>query len=200
MPCAQRPLIFAAAAAWSPSLAFRPQRLATSAIRRNETSPLSRLKTLGYLDNVLALEAAVAAGADDALLLGTRGTVCCTSAANVFVLEGDRLSTPPVRDGVLPGTLRALLLALAPECGLQPVERSVAWAELGAADAVLTTSSVRLVAPAVSLDGEPVRGAGSAKVRDLSERVRREIARACGTALPAREAQADPGSGRSGIR
>jgi branched-subunit amino acid aminotransferase/4-amino-4-deoxychorismate lyase len=58
-----------------------------SAVRRNETSPLSRLKTLNYLDNLLARRAARAAGADEAILLNTRGDVA-EGASNAFIVAG----------------------------------------------------------------------------------------------------------------
>jgi branched-chain amino acid aminotransferase len=90
--------------------------------RRNEHSALSRIKALPYLDNVLALSEASAQGADDALLLNTRGTIACATVANVFVVREGRLETPPVCDGALPGTMRALVLCLAKQAGLAPVE------------------------------------------------------------------------------
>ena len=63
--------------------------------RRNEYSPLSSIKALPYLDNVLALSEARAQGADDALMLNTRGTIACASAANLFIIRDGRLETPP---------------------------------------------------------------------------------------------------------
>ncbi|MGH6937276.1 MAG: aminotransferase class IV, partial [Methylocella sp.] len=81
--------------------------------RRNEYSALSRVKALPYLDNLLALSEARAHGADEALLLNKRGTVVCATVANVFVIRDGRLETPPVSDGALPGTMRALVLSLA---------------------------------------------------------------------------------------
>ena len=184
VPGVQQPTVFATATPWSPALAFQSQHLAVSAIRRNETSPLARLKSLAYLDNVLALEDAVASGADDALLLSTRGRVTCTSAANVFVVDGTTLATPPVEDGVLPGITRALLLDLAPACGLTPVERSLTLADLHRADAVLATNSVRLVSPIASVDRQPLRCTRPDTVRDLMQAVGNAIAAECGAALP----------------
>ena len=69
------PTIFGTLAPWRPAMAFRSVTLATSSIRRNSGSPLSRIKSLGYLDNVLALKEALDHGADDALLLNGAGAV-----------------------------------------------------------------------------------------------------------------------------
>ncbi len=90
-----RPTVFGTLSPWSPQVAFAPVALATSQVRRNATSPASRLKTLAYLDNVLALDAAKREGADDALILSTNGGVACTSMANLFAVLQDELVTPP---------------------------------------------------------------------------------------------------------
>ncbi len=90
--------------------------------RRNEFSPLSRIKSLNYLDNIIARREAEARGAGDAIMLNTRGDAVAASAANLFVLQEGIWATPPVRDGALAGTLRARLLArgLAHEAPLLP--------------------------------------------------------------------------------
>jgi branched-chain amino acid aminotransferase len=126
---------------------FAPLKLHVTAIRRNETSPLSRLKSLGYLDGVLATREARAAGCDDALFLNTRDRVACTSVGNLFALIGDQLVTPLEDDGVLPGIVRGVLLRTCDDLGLEPVERSLSLEDLESADDVLVTNSLRLVAP-----------------------------------------------------
>lgn len=103
----------AASAAASP----RPEGPATvvvASIRRNARSPISRLKTLSYLDNVLARREAEAAGADEALMLNTAGHVACASAANLFWIVDGRLYTPSLSCGVLDGVLRAEVMRSAP--------------------------------------------------------------------------------------
>ena len=139
---------------WSPRLVQGSVSLMTSTIRRNDRSPTSRLKSLSYLDNILAAREAKAAGADDALLLNTQGNVACTTIANVFALTGTRLVTPPLTDGVLAGTMRALVLELAGTVGLAAEEHSLAPADLAAADLVFVTNSVRFLRPASALDGK----------------------------------------------
>ncbi len=111
--------------------------------RRNEFSPLSRIKSLNYLDGVLARMEAERAGAGDALLFNTRGLLAEASAANLFVLQGGRLSTPPVADGALPGIRRALLIE-----GCAAVELSLLPDALFGADAVFLSSSLGLRAVA----------------------------------------------------
>jgi branched-chain amino acid aminotransferase/4-amino-4-deoxychorismate lyase len=85
-----------------------------STIRRNARSPSARLKSLNYLDNVLARREAEAAGADEALLLNTAGHAACATAANLFWISGGRLYTPSLSCGVLDGIMRAQVIAAAP--------------------------------------------------------------------------------------
>ena len=91
------------------AVATAPQRIIVSSIRRNEGSPTSQLKSLNYLDNILAKEEASLAGFDDALLLNNREEIACLTIANVFFLKGERVFTPPVSAGILPGIVRSIL-------------------------------------------------------------------------------------------
>lgn len=150
-PADPRPLVFASAAPVRPGLAFSELRLQMTGIARNETSPASRLKTLGYLDAVLAAREAVAAGFDEALFLNTQGRVACAGTGNVFVLVDDRIVTPPPSEGVLPGIVRGVLLERGPRLGLAIEERPLTLAELGQAQAAFVTNSLRLVSPVTAI-------------------------------------------------
>jgi branched-chain amino acid aminotransferase len=79
-------------------------------VRRDEDSPLSALKTLNYLPNILARIEAAERGADDAILLNRAGRVAETTIGNVFVHISGAWVTPPVEDGALPGIRRAKLI------------------------------------------------------------------------------------------
>lgn len=144
LPPAPRPTVIASITAWAPPDS-RPITLVRSSIRRNESSPVSRIKSLCYLDQVMALQEAVEAGCDDAVMLNTKGRVACASAANIICLYGKRLVTPPVTDGVLPGIMRDLVLRDAGSLGFEACEASLTWHELLAADAVFLTNSVKLI-------------------------------------------------------
>lgn len=128
-----------------------PARLITAkSTRRNEHSPLARIKHTNYLDNLLARQEAAKAGADDAVLLNTAGNVAETSVANVFVLVDGYLLTPPVADGALPGIMRGEALKLA-----RGEERTVAPEMLARASEVFLTNSLG-VRPVTHIDGAPV--------------------------------------------
>jgi branched-chain amino acid aminotransferase/4-amino-4-deoxychorismate lyase len=157
-PPKPEPRLIAAAAASS-----RPESaavLALSAIRRNESSPASRLKTLSYLDNVLARRDARAAGADEALMLNSRGELAGCAAANLFWLADSRLFTPALECGVLDGIMRAQVMAVAPALGLETVEIRAGVRALDGADAVFITNSLIGLRQAMRLDGRDLRSDG----------------------------------------
>jgi branched-chain amino acid aminotransferase len=128
-----------------------PAAVLVSTIARNETSPTSRIKSLNYLDHVLAAREAEISGFDDALFLNTQGKLACTTIGNVFVLEGDVLFTPPLSDGALDGIIRASLLDHPPH-GLRVVEQSLTLERAMNADAMFITNSVRLARPVTRLN------------------------------------------------
>ena len=111
------------------------------------------MKTLAYLDSVLAMAEARAKGADDALMFATDGLIASTSMANVFVVSGSTLSTPRRADAILPGVMRETLLDLAPTLGLEPVERALHRDDLYRADLVFVTNSLRLMTRVAAVDG-----------------------------------------------
>jgi len=130
------------------SLGFRA--VTASVTRRNEQSPSSRIKSTNYLDNILALREAISRGADDALLLNTRGHVVCFSAANLFARLGPVLITPPLADGVLPGTVRRRMLEQLPI-----EEVSLTLAELVLADEIIATNCLG-IRQLVELDSKTI--------------------------------------------
>ncbi|MCK0196836.1 aminotransferase class IV [Ancylobacter sp. 6x-1] len=148
------PTLVVGSAPWSPSLIGQPARLAIATGRRNSLSNITNLKTLNYLDHILAAREAAKAGVEDALMLNIGGRVACSTIANVFALKQSRLATPPLIEGCLPGVMRGILLETAPMLGFEPVETALTVEELMAADAVFLTNSVRFLRPVTAIDGQ----------------------------------------------
>jgi branched-chain amino acid aminotransferase/4-amino-4-deoxychorismate lyase len=146
-----------AAAAPAPQ-ASEPLRLLTAQVRRNEHSPASRLKTLAYLDNVLARREAREAGADEALMLNTRGEAACAAAANLFWIKEDRLYTPALVCGVLDGVMRAAVLGTAAALGVETAEVRAGPKALAEAEAFFLTNSLMGVRRVGALDARPTPG------------------------------------------
>lgn len=149
-----RPRLIAAAAPAPTSDA--PFATVIATVRRNEHSPASRVKSLAYLDNVLARREARAAGAGEALMLNTTGEIACASAANVFWIAGGRLFTPALSCGVLDGVVRAMVLDEAATMGAPVAEVAARPDALAGAEAVFMTSSLIGVRAVARLDGRPL--------------------------------------------
>ncbi len=181
MPENPAPVLFGAATPGRGEFIFSTLALATTSIRRNETSPSSRIKTLAYLDAILANQEALAKGADEALFENGAGHVACAATGNLFALFGAKLMTPPLSDGVLAGTIRAFVLAQAKACGLEPHEESLPLAEWLKADAIFVTNSLRLLAPCRAVDGQAFGSVEHAAVKKLQESLRAAVLAECGT-------------------
>jgi branched-chain amino acid aminotransferase len=121
-------------------------------VRRNEGSPLSRIKSLNYLDNVLALQEAVAAGADEGLLCNNAGFLCCGSRTNLFVVRKGRLLTPPLTDGVLDGIQRRIVLQRATEARYPVLEQSLTPTDLSDIDEAFVTNSLLGIMPLTRIE------------------------------------------------
>ena len=157
---------------------FAPVSLWPAGIRRNETSPASRLKTLGYLDAILAAREARAEGFDEALFLNTKGHVACAGTGNLFVVLAGRLVTPPLSDGVLPGIVRGEVIALARSLGHRVEERSVSLQALESGEGVFMTNSLRGLSPVTAI-GRTRLPAPCGLVGEVAAGLRLRIASAC---------------------
>ena len=122
--------------------------------RRNEHSPLSRIKSLNYLDNVLARQEAERRGADEAVLLNTAGRIADTTTANVFAHMDGIFVTPPIAEGALPGISRRMALAT-----LNVTERPISVDDLTNAREIVITNSLSVRAIS-ALDDRPIPTGG----------------------------------------
>lgn len=130
------------------------------AVVRWAPGALAGTKSTSYAENISAQDDAIERGADDALLVAPDDTVLEAPTSNVWFREGTRLLTPSLALPVLAGVTRAAIWRLAPQAGYEVEEGTFALARVLAADEVFLSSSVREVAPVVSIDGEPVGGGG----------------------------------------
>jgi len=131
---------------------FKPISLTLSEIRRNETSPTSGMKTLNYLDSVIAATAARTTGYDDAIFLNTQSQICCSTTANIFLVLGREVVTPPSESGVVKGVIRQWILKSATDFPFPIKERRLSIADLNKATSAFVTNSLRLIAPVDRID------------------------------------------------
>ena len=137
-------------------------------VRRNSPSPLSAIKSINYLDNLLAHSEALALGADEAILLNERGFVAECSTSNIFLVVAGKLLTPSEQSGILPGITREAVLELAHVMGIEAGEGEIPVADLLRADEAFLSASVREIVPIVSVDGKPI---GSGKPGSVTKRL-----------------------------
>lgn len=144
-----RPTLLITIAPFDPAPFAKPATaIIAQSVRRNEGSPLSRIKSLNYGDNILAQNEAAAAGVDTALMLNNAGHVACATNGNIFIEEKGRLYTPPLSDGVLNGIMRQTILDQH-----DVTEQSLTPERLSAADALWVTNSLIKIRPVQSLNG-----------------------------------------------
>lgn len=131
-------------------------------IRRNEFSPLSNIKSLAYLDNVLARLEANQNGAEEAILLNTKGSIAEASAANVFIVTRENKAlTPRLENGALPGITRGVVIEICKEQKIPITEEVIELDDLFDAKEVFLTNSVVEVQPVVKINGNLI-GTGTA--------------------------------------
>lgn len=131
-------------------------RAISSTVRRDPGSPLAGIKSTSRADYVYAKLEATRAGVDDALFLTTDGSISEGTTANVWLVTGRTVVTPPLTAAILPGTTRTWLLGHASALGLEPVETDIPPDRLIAADEAFLSSSVAGIVPLIALDGRSV--------------------------------------------
>jgi branched-chain amino acid aminotransferase len=136
-----------------------------------------RVKSLNYLNSVLAKREARLRGADEALILNAAGRVAEAAVANVFRVREGALETPPPNEGALAGITRASVLELAAEEGIPAREATLSRVDLLDADEVFLTGTGARIVPVAALDGEPI-GSGA---RPVTERLTAAFERFVGT-------------------
>lgn len=145
-----------------PTDAPSPSPATATAMRTDLRREVAGCKHTSYLVAVLAQQRAAAAGCSDGLLTDAAGAPLEAATANLFVVQGATLLTPPPAAGILPGITRAAVLELGPRLGLEVVERTCTLTEVHHADEVLLTSAVRGVRAVVTIDGHPIGAVGTA--------------------------------------
>jgi branched-chain amino acid aminotransferase len=145
-----------------------------SPIRRNSTSPLARLKALGFAEQLLARQQARQKGADEALFLNESGMLACASTANLFLVINERLLTPSKDCGIRAGVTRETVLELASQHRLPATEGPLQLRDLSRADEAFLTNSILEIMPLTHVEGRPI---GQGKPGPVTQRVRQAYKR-----------------------
>ena len=152
----ERPTLIVTAYPFPPLLGLEPLRvLVSSVVRKAPRSLGAHVKSLNYLDGIVAKQQASAAGMNEAVMLDALGAVAECTSTNLFAVFGDELATPTLR-AALPGITRLTVLELAAELGIPARERELWPMELYSADAGFVTGSGAGVVPIGEIDGRPI--------------------------------------------
>jgi branched-chain amino acid aminotransferase len=120
-------------------------------------------KILSWALNLTWVEEAHEKGFDEVILLNERGEVSECTSANVFIAKGDKVWTPPLSSGCLPGVTRDILLHEIKVSGYEIGEKALLPAEVEQADDAFITSTTRALLPVMEIDGRKVGGKGGAQ-------------------------------------
>lgn len=126
--------------------------LTVSPYRANTLSPLVGVKSVNYLEHILAREEARARDFDEAVTLNERGEVVSATMANLFWVTDGTIHTPALATGALAGTTRACVMRLASELSIPLVEGVYDLADLGDAEEIFLTSAGQAVAIVTTFD------------------------------------------------
>jgi len=158
--------------------------LITAGTIRNSPAAMSpAIKSLNYLNNILAKIEAVNAGTVEALMLNADGYVAECTGDNVFVVRDGKLQTPPISAGSLNGITRGVVMELAAKLGVAVTEPNLTRYDVMTADECFLTGTAAEIVPVATLDGRPI---GSGKPGVLTLKLTgefRKLTRSEGTAI-----------------
>ncbi len=127
-------------------------------------------KMLSWVPHAAVLEAAHAQGFDDALLTNEKGLLAECTSANVFLVRGGAILTPPLSSGCLPGITREVLFEILPKAGLDLREVDLIALDLTSAEEVFISSTTREVAPISTISPQwkyPAPGPITTRVEEI---------------------------------
>ena len=131
--------------------------MATVATRRPTHDTLSpQVKSLNYLNNVMAKVEAIQAGAEEGLMLNERGLVAECTGDNLFIVRDGTITTPPITAGALDGITRKVVIELAASLGIPLREAELSRHDIYTADECFLTGTAAEVIAAVKLDQRPI--------------------------------------------
>ncbi len=139
---------------YPPELYEHGLKIVTAGTMRNHPSALNpRIKSLNYLNNIMAKIEGTNAGCLEALMLNHKGEVAECTGDNIFVVRKGELHTPSIDSGILEGITRDAVIELARGAGLTVVERSMDRHDVYTADECFLTGTAAEVIPVVECDG-----------------------------------------------
>ena len=158
--------------------------IVTASVRKNYPEAINpRIKSLNYLNNILAKIEGKQSGAVEVLMLNADGYVAECSGDNIFWLKNEVLVTPPVHMGILEGVTRNSVIDLARDAGMRVEERVFTRHDLYIADECFLTGTAAEVIPVVKIDRRVIGNGQPGKVTEKLIAAFRQFAHSCGTPI-----------------
>jgi len=171
----KKPTIIVIARPWGKlygDLYERGLKAVTVAVRRNPYDALPpNIKSLNYLNNILAKIEANAKGGDEAIFLDKLGFISEGSGDNIFIVKNGTILTPPTINSLL-GITREVVIEIIKKLGIPFAERNLSLYDLYTADEVFVTGTAAEIAPIVEVDGRKV---GDGKPGKITKRLMEEF-------------------------
>ena len=144
-------------------------KIITAATIRNHPAALSpRIKSLNYLNNIMAKIEGIQAGCAEALMLNHKGEVAECTGDNIFIVRGGALYTPPIDAGILEGITRNAVIELAEKAGIQVHQIPYTRYDIYVAEECFLTGSAAEVIPVIEVD---TRSIGDGKVGPITKQL-----------------------------
>jgi len=162
---------------YPPEMYERGMSIITASVIRTHPNALSpRIKSMNYLNNILAKIEAVDAGVPEALMLNGEGNVAECTGDNIFMVRDGLVQTPATSDGILEGITRKVIIELCRRLAIPCVERSLQRHDFYVADECFLTGSAAEVVPVTRIDGRAIgNGHPGPVTRKLSEAFHRHV-------------------------
>ncbi|MEN1678736.1 MAG: branched-chain-amino-acid transaminase [Planctomycetota bacterium] len=172
-------IIIAATIALYPAEYYeRGLEIITSSVIRNHPAALSpRIKSLNYLNNIMAKMEGMQAGCVEAMMLNHKGEVAECTGDNLFIVRDGVLKTPPLDAGILDGITRAVVIELATAAGIETHEVALTKHDVYVADECFLTGSAAEVVPVVKVDSREIGDGKPGKITRQLERAFKEHVR-----------------------
>jgi len=155
----------------------------TVGVRRNAPEAIPpNIKSMNYLNNILAKIEASAKGGDEAIMFDVHGNVSEGSGDNIFVIKNGRIITPPTLNN-LRGITRAAAIELAEKNGIEVHEKNMGFFDMYTADEVFVTGTAAEIAPITKIDGRSIADGKPGKITKMLMTAFKELTKTDGTPI-----------------
>ena len=154
----------------------RGAKLIIASTRRLAADGLDpRIKSLNYLNHILARMEATHAQADEAILLNAQGNVTEGSTDNIFIVKNNKIITPAISDGVLDGITRGVIFEISDEQGFDCEEKTLSPYDLYTADECFLTGTAMELLPVSEVDGRSLSSCPGEMYKTLQHNFKEKI-------------------------